>query len=161
MAGASRGIRNRRIVALAAPAAAQIPADVSMGFTFGAATPPVSGEVTEHLNDRLAFVGSRYWGSTAGASTVGFYVGPRLYTEPPARFRPFGGTGLRLLSMQPASAVAGPCADVHTRVGCRGRHRGSYARPHSGGLRADARRRRRRNGLSVTMALVLIPAREQ
>ena len=80
------------VVGAASPSTGQIPADVSMGFTFGGgAVLLVAGEVTEHLNEQLAVLGGAYCGSRPGVtSTVGFYGGPRLYTEPAGRFRSFG-----------------------------------------------------------------------
>ena len=149
-------------VMLAAPVTAQIPADVSMGFAFGAATPTVSGEVTEHLNDRLAVVGGAYWGSMARASTVGFYVGPRLYTESAGRFRPFGelAFGFSQSRLAPArlrlahALTFTPSLGVEAGIGARTRVRTSMSYGLAVGLGEGA-------GLNVTTALVLIPARER
>lgn len=128
-------------VTLPAPAAAQIPADVSMGFTFGGGAPVVTGEVTEHLNDRLAIVGGAYWGAAQPAA-VGFHMGPRFYTEPAGRLRPFGELAAGFSSTP----------DVHgfiftPALGVEVRYRAAYAVPYVGGRRARAPRAGRRNGL--------------
>ena len=148
------------VLAAANPAAAQIPADVSMGFAFGGSVPTVAGEVTEHLNGRLAVVGGAYWGSRPDASTVGFYIGPRLYTEPPGRFRPFGELAFGFSqSSRPARLLAHaltftPGLGVEAGVGARTRVRTSVGYGLAVGLGEGA-------GLNVTTALVLIPARER
>ena len=148
------------VLAAATPAAAQLPADVSMGFAFGGSVPTVAGEVTEHLNGRLAVLGGAYWGSRPDASTVGFYIGPRLYTEPAGRFRPFGelafgfsqsGRPARL----PAHALTfTPGLGVEVGIGTRTRVRTAAVYGLALGGVGDG------TGFNVTTALVLIPARE-
>ena len=144
------------------PVLAQIPADVSMGFSFrGVAAPVVAGEVTEHLNDRLAVLGGAYWGSTVGASTVGFYVGPRLYTEPAGRFRPFGELAFGFSqSSRPARLLAHaltftPAMGVEVGIGTRTRVRAAAGYGLTLGGVGDG------TGFSATTALVLIPARKR
>ncbi len=150
------------VLAAATPAAAQLPADVSMGFAFGGSVPTVAGEVTEHLSGRLAVLGGAYWGSRPDASTVGFYMGPRLYTEPAGRFRPFGelafgfsqSTGrARGLALAHALTFT-PGLGVEAGIGARTRVRTSVGYGLAVGLGEGA-------GLNVTTALVLIPARER
>lgn len=145
------------LIALAAgPAAAQIPADVSMGFTFSAAMPTVAGEVTEHLNGRLAVVGGAYWGSRPAASIVGFYAAPRLYTEPPGRLRPFGELALGFSqSSKPAHVLVHalaftPALGAEATVGRRTRFRISAGYGLTLGGMGGGR------GFNVTTALVVI-----
>ena len=150
-------------VTFVAPAAAQIPADVAMGFTFGTAAIPivVAGEVTEHLDERLAVVGGAYWGSRPRASTVGFYGGPRLYTEPAGGFRPFGELAFgfsqssRLARLLVHSLTFTPALGVEVGIGARTRVRTAAGYGLTLGGVGDG------TGFSVTTALVLIPAREQ
>lgn len=154
------------IVLVAVPAVAQIPADVSMGFTFGNGCCTVGGEVTEHLNDRLAVVGGAYWGvdshrdlhdlpkAWARASTIGFYFAPRLYTEPPGRLRPYGEVAIGFShSSTPAYAVTfTPAWGVEAGMGQYTRFRTSTGFGFALGFGEGA-------GFNVTTALVLIPAR--
>lgn len=147
-------------VALAAPAAAQIPADVSMGFTFGAATPAVAGEVTEHLDEGLAVVGGAYWSSPPGVtSTVGFYVGPRLYTEPAGPFRPFGelpfGFSYSTAVRSAYALTFAPGLGVEVGISQNTRFRTSVGYGLVLGGVGDGA------GLNVTTALVLIRARDK
>ena len=147
----------------ASPAAAQLPADVSMGFAFGGgAVPLVAGEVTEHLNDRLAVLGGAYWGARPGvASTVGFYIGPRLYTEPSGRFRPFGELAFGFSqSNRPARLLAhaltfAPALGVEVGIGRRTRVRTAAGYGLTLGGVGDG------TGFGVTTALVLMPAGER
>ena len=149
------------LVLIAGPVAAQIPADVSMGFAVGGAVPLVAGEVTEHLNDQLAVVGGAYWGSRSGvASTMGFYIGPRLYTEAAGRFRPFGELAFGFSqSNRPARLLTHaltftPAMGVEVGIGARTRVRTSAGYGLAlGGIGDGA-------GFNVTTALVLIPARK-
>lgn len=151
------------VVGAASPATGQIPADVSMGFTLGGgAVPLVAGEVTEHLNDQVAVLGGAYWGSRPGvASTVGFYGGPRLYTEPAGRFRPFGELAFGFSqSKRPARLLAhaltfAPALGVEVGIGARTRVRTAAGYGLTLGGVGDG------TGFSVTTALVLIPARER
>lgn len=148
------------VLAAATPAAAQIPADVSMGFAFGGSVPTVAGEVTEHLSGQLAVVGGAYWGSRPDASTVGFYIGPRLYTEPPGRLRPFGELAFGFSqSSRPARLLAhaltfAPGLGVEVGIGTRTRVRTAAGYGLALGGVGDG------TGFNVTTALVLIPARE-
>ena len=151
------------VLAAASPVSAQIPADVSMGFTLrGAATPVVAGEMTEHLSDRLAVVGGAYWGSRpdGDASTVGFYGGPRLYTEFPGWLRPFGEIPIGF--SQSRNAAGGlrlrhaltftPALGVEVAVGRRTRFRAAVGSGLAlGGIGNGT-------GFNITTALVLIPA---
>lgn len=154
------------VAATASPASAQIPADVSMGFTFrGAAVSVVAGEVTEHVGDRLAVVGGAYWGSrSAGvASTVGFYGGPRLYTESPGWFRPFGEIPIGF--SQSRNAADGlrlghaltftPALGAEVAVGRRTRFRVAVGSGLALGGVGNG------TGFSISTALVLIPARRE
>ena len=148
------------VLAAATPAAAQLPADVSMGFAFGGSVPTVAGEVTEHMNGRLAVSGGAYWGSRPDASTVGFYIGPRLYTEPAGRFRPFGELAFGFSqSSRPARSLAHaltftPGLGVEVGIGARTRVRTAAGYGLALGGVGDG------TGFNVTTALVLIPARE-
>ena len=151
------------LVLVAGPVVAQIPADVSMGFAFGGrAVPVVAGDLTEHLTHRLAIVGGAYWGSRPGVvSTVGFYGGPRLYTEPAGRFRPFGQLAFGFSqSSRPARLLVHaltftPALGVEVGIGSRTRVRTSAGYGLAlGGIGEGA-------GFNVTTALVLIPAREE
>lgn len=145
------------LLVLVAEPAAQIPADVSMGFTFGAATPAVSGEVTENIDERLAVVGGAYWASRSDvASTAGFYVGPRLYTEPAGRLRPFGElpVGFSQSSTPGVHALTfTPALGVEVGIGRNTRFRTSAGFGLALGGAGD------RTGVNVTTALVLIPGR--
>lgn len=142
-------------VAVAAPAAAQLPADVSMGFTFGTATPAVVGEVTEHLNDRLAVVGGAYWGAGRPVA-VGFHVGPRLYTESAGRLRPFGELAAGFSSTPDVHGfIFTPALGVEVGIGRRSRFRTSAGVGLGLGGRGGG------TGFNVTTALVLLPARER
>ncbi|MDE0004927.1 MAG: hypothetical protein OXQ29_19730 [Rhodospirillaceae bacterium] len=140
-------------VTLPAPAAAQIPADVSMGFTFGGGAPVVTGEVTEHLNDRLAIVGGAYWGAGQPAA-VGFHMGPRFYTEPAGRLRPFGELAAGFSSTPNVHGfIFTPTLGVEVGIGRRTRFRTSAGVGLGLGGRGDG------TGFTVTTALVLLPAR--
>ena len=150
-------------LAAASPVSAQIPADVSMGFIFRSAAPPVvAGEVTEHLGDRLAVLGGGYWGSRSDgvASTVGFYGGLRLYTEFPGRFRPFGEIPIGF--SQSRNVVGGrrlrhaltftPGLGVEVAFGRRTRFRAAVSSGLALGGGGNG------TGFNITTALVLIPA---
>ncbi len=144
------------LVLAAGPVAAQIPADVSMGFTFGAAVPTVVGEVTEHVNGRLAVVGGAYWGSRPAASIVGFYAAPRLYTEPTGRLRPFGELAFgfsqssKLAHVLVHALAFTPTLGVEATVGRRTRFRMSAGYGLTlGGMGEGA-------GFNVTTALVVV-----
>lgn len=150
------------VVATASPVSAQIPADVSMGFAFrGAAAPVVTGEVTEHLGDRLAVVGGAYWGSrSAGGSTVGFYGGPRLYTESSGWFRPFGEVPVGFSQSRRAAGglrlghalTFTPALGVEVAVGRRTRFRVAVGSGLALGGVGNG------TGFNITTALVLILA---
>lgn len=149
------------LVLVAGPVAAQIPADVSMGFAFGNGC-TVAGEVTEHLSDRLAVVGGAYWSVDSSVrqrpvTTAGFYGGPRLYTEPPSRLRPFGEFAVGFAhSRPPAHAITfTPALGVEVSIGQNTRFRTSAGYGLTFGFGKEGR------GLSVTTALVLIPVREE
>ena len=155
------------IVLVAVPAAAQIPADVSMGLAFGNGCCTVVGEVTEHLNDRLAVVGGAHWGvdshgdlhlpgARARISTIGFYFAPRLYTEPPGRLRPFGEVAIGFShSSTPAYAFTfTPAWGVEAGIGQNTRFRTSASFGLALGFGEGA-------GFNVTTALVVIPARRR
>ena len=122
----------------------------------------VVGEVTEHLTDGLAIVGGAYWGADDSQSSrqppspvsmVGFYVAPRLYTEPPGRSRPFGEIAVGFsLSSVPAHAVTfRPSLGIEAVVGRRTQFRTSAGYGLAVGLGKDV-------GFTVMTALVLIPA---
>ena len=154
------------VLAAASPVSAQIPADVSMGFTFrGTAAPVVTGEVTEHLGDRLAVVGGAYWGSRSDgdASTVGFYGGPRLYTESPGWFRPFGEVPIGFSQSTTAAdrlrlghaLTFTPALGAEVAVGRRTRFRVAVGSGLALGGAANG------TGFNITTALVLIPARKE
>lgn len=154
------------VLASAAPVSAQIPADVSMGFTFrGAAAPVVAGEVTERLDDRLAVVGGAYWGSRSDgdASTVGFYGGPRLYTESAGWFRPFGELPIGFSQSRDAAnwsrlrhaLTFTPALGAEVAVGRRTRFRVAVGSGLTLGGVGNG------TGFTVTTALVLIPARRE
>ena len=150
------------LVLIAGPVAAQIPADVSMGFAFGNGCCTVAGEVTEHLSDRLAVVGGAYWSVDSSVSqrpvtTAGFYGGPRLYTERPSRLRPFGEFVVGFAhSRPPAHAITfTPALGVEFSVAQDTRFRTSVGYGLAFGFGKEGR------GLNVTTALVLIPAREE
>ena len=151
------------VVPVASPASAQIPADVSMGFAVSeSGCCAVVAEVTEQLTDGLAIVGGAYWGAEdsqysrrprSPGSTIGFYVAPRLYTEPPGRLRPFGevAVGSSLSSVRAHAITFRPSLGIEAVVGCRTRLRTSAGYGLALGLGKDV-------GFTIMTALVLIPA---
>lgn len=153
-------------VAVASPTAAQIPADVSMGVTVsGDGCCAVAGEVTEHLGDRLALVGGAFWAVQESHSgfrrrmvrTAGFYGGPRLYTEPPGRFRAFGELAFGYFNARPPThaITLTPAWGVEVRIGQRTRIRTSAGFGVAIGPAING------PGFNVTTALVLIPTQEE